>query len=79
MVKVLEKYLHQACSAGCVVTANRKMKEGMKSSQGIQLQGQQNCQIVVDVGRAETDKEMQVINASQHRLQRCKISMAANF
>lgn len=62
MVKVLEKYLHQARSAGCVVTVNRKMKEGMKSSQGIQLQGQQKCQIVVDVGRAETNKEMLVIN-----------------
>lgn len=62
MVKVLERYLHRARSAGCVVTVNRKMKEGMESSQGIQLQGQQKCQVVVDVGRAETNKEMLVIN-----------------
>lgn len=79
MLKVLEKYLHRAGSAGCVVTVDRKMKEGMKSSQGSNCMGNMKCQIVVDVGRVETNKRRWWQMSSQHRWQWCKNYMLASF
>lgn len=62
MLKVLEKYLHQARSAGCVVTVDRRNERRNEKLAGIQLHGQHEMSDCGRRGKGGDEQETPVTN-----------------